>query len=118
MSSKLDAKRAHVHALVRTLKVPSRCPVLKRARRASLAAVLWARLPRPAPPLATPGPAQPPPGHDDADGTLVAQTVDSMDADGSGAIEWDEFRAAVQRAAEPVSTRIYPISGPLPLLAD
>ena len=28
-------------------------------------------------------------------------------------VEWSEFRAAVNKAAEPVSTKVYPISGSL-----
>ena len=52
-----------------------------------------------------------------ADATLAeAQSVvDSMDCNANGRVEWEEFRSAVDRAADPVDRRIYPISASLML---
>ena len=37
--------------------------------------------------------------------------VDAMDVNGNGRVEFADFKAAVDRAAEPVSSRVWPISG-------
>lgn len=39
--------------------------------------------------------------------------IDSMDVNKNNQVEWNEFKEAVDRAAAPVSPRIYPISGSL-----
>lgn len=40
----------------------------------------------------------------------VCETIRSMDINRDGKIQWEEFRSAVERAAEPVSPRVRPIS--------
>ena len=52
-------------------------------------------------------------GHSETDEHAARAVVDSMDVKGDGRVEWDEFKSAVDRAAEPVSSRVWPISGSL-----
>ena len=44
---------------------------------------------------------------------LAREIVDSMDVSNTGTVSLDEFKQAVDRAAEPISKRIYPITGTL-----
>jgi len=45
----------------------------------------------------------------------VSSIISSMDLDGDGAIQWEEFRQAVERAAKPVSPLVRPISSTMML---
>jgi len=45
----------------------------------------------------------------------VSSTISSMDLDGDGLIQWEEFRQAVESAAEPVSPHVRPISSTMML---
>ena len=52
-------------------------------------------------------------GATDTSVSAAQATVDSMDPTSSGEVRWDAFKSAVDLAAEPVSSRVYPISGSL-----
>jgi len=52
-------------------------------------------------------------GNRDATVEEAQMVVDSMDSDHTGKIEWKEFKAAVDKAAEPVDKRVYPLGGSL-----
>ena len=52
-------------------------------------------------------------GAEDTSMAAAQATVDSMDMSNTGEVDWTEFKSAVDHAAEPVSSRIYPISGSL-----
>jgi len=52
-------------------------------------------------------------GHKDASENDAQALVASLDTNQTGAIEWDEFKEAVDQDAQPIDKRIYPLSASL-----
>jgi hypothetical protein len=48
-------------------------------------------------------------------GAQADELIEAMDATHDGTVHWEEFKAAVDKAAEPVDPRVKPISGSLML---